>query len=51
MGKKKRNKPNMPRNLEWMQAKLDQSRSSAARPHRNKKAYTRKRKHKGSGND
>lgn len=51
MGKKKKAKPDLGRNIEWMRAKLDQARSSAASPHRSKKAYTRKRKHKGANND
>lgn len=35
------------RNLEWTRTTEEYKRSNATRPHRSKKAYTRKRKHKG----
>jgi hypothetical protein len=38
-----------PASPEQLQARLELRRSSAAQPHRNKKAYTRKVKHKGMG--
>jgi hypothetical protein len=34
---------------EQLQARLELRRSSAAQPHKNKKAYNRKQKHKGMG--
>jgi hypothetical protein len=38
-----------PASPEQLQARLELRRSSAATPHRNKKTYTRKVKHKGMG--
>jgi len=38
-----------PASPEQLRARLELRRSSAAQPHRNKKAYTRKVKHKGMG--
>lgn len=37
-------------NKPYIEAMREIRRSSAAEPHRNKKAYTRKRKHKGETN-
>lgn len=36
------------RNLAWVAAVEEQKRSNATRPHRSKKVYNRKRKHKGN---
>lgn len=36
---------------EWVAAMQELRRSSAARPHRNRKKYTRKRKHKAKEQD
>lgn len=39
-------KPKPVRNIDWMRAEQERRRSSVAQPHKSKKAYNRKPKHK-----